>query len=72
MRKITEETLIPISMAVILLGGVAWLTTLYNQSAANAKSIEALAGEITERDKALEKIWQELFQIKGELKRIRR
>lgn len=37
--KITENTLLPISLVVVLIGGVFWLTSIYNQTVANAQDI---------------------------------
>lgn len=42
LRQITEATAIPISLAITIMGGVAWLTTIYNQGNANAAALTAL------------------------------
>ena len=38
-KKISETTVIPISMVLILFGGVFWLTQIYVQGNANAAAI---------------------------------
>ena len=40
--KITEGTLIPISLVIILIGGVVWLTTLYFTTQSNAAAIDKI------------------------------
>jgi hypothetical protein len=41
-QKITENTLLPISLVITLVGGVFWLTTIYSQSNANAVEIKEM------------------------------
>jgi len=38
--KITEKTLVPISLVVSLFGGAGWLTQMHYTSAATAKTVE--------------------------------
>lgn len=42
MRKITESTLIPISLAITIVGGAGFVTFVYWQTAANAREIITL------------------------------
>lgn len=54
MRVLSEGTLIPISFLITLLGGSGFVTYLYFQTSANAKTIETLQGrqEISEEMRA--------------------
>jgi|GEM_PF-3849010 len=42
MRKINETTLIPISLVVILVGGIVWLSQLYAKTDQNGIDIKDL------------------------------
>lgn len=42
MNKITENTLIPISLVITILGGVVWLSTLWARTEAHAEKISKL------------------------------
>ena len=65
--KITENTLIPVSLIVILLGGVVWLTIMYAQGNANAKAIEQLSQRQDEYTKTVLTIDTRLSHIEGAL-----
>lgn len=39
---ITSETFVPLSVMGAIMGGVAWLTTLYNATTANATAIHTV------------------------------
>jgi hypothetical protein len=41
-NKITENTLLPISLVIILAGGIMWLSSVWHQGNANAHSISEL------------------------------
>lgn len=45
MKVISEQTLIPISLVVTIIGGVVWLTTLWFRSEAHAEIISELKAE---------------------------
>ncbi|HEY8272159.1 MAG TPA: hypothetical protein VIG33_14815 [Pseudobdellovibrionaceae bacterium] len=45
MKQITENTLIPISLVMTLLGGAAWLTAVWYDTKANAVSITEIKSE---------------------------
>lgn len=42
MKKITERTLIPISLVTIIIGGVLWLSDMHFQAYSNAQDIESI------------------------------
>ncbi len=39
MKAITEKTLVPISLVVVLIGGIIWLTQIYTTANANSDNI---------------------------------
>lgn len=45
MKVISENTLIPISLVITILGGVVWLTTLWFRSEAHAEMIAEIRAE---------------------------
>jgi hypothetical protein len=51
MKAITENTFIPISLMIILLGGSAFVTTVYNKTEANANEVLVMHAEIKEDQK---------------------
>lgn len=48
MSRITENTLIPISILGVIAGGIFWLSTIYAQGMQNAKDIDSLTSELKE------------------------
>ncbi len=58
--KITENTLVPLSLVITLAGGIFWLTVIYSKTEANA----ALGDRMST---ALESIDQRLSRIEGRL-----
>ncbi len=60
-NRISENTLMPVSLVIILIGGVFWLTQIYVQGNDNSKAIEK------------QQIWQQnmdhkMYLIMGALK----
>lgn len=41
-NQITDTTLIPLSFLTVIVGGVFWFTTMYNQTQASAREIEKI------------------------------
>lgn len=66
MSKITEKTLIPLSLLAIIIGGVIWLTTMYSQGTANAESIR----DIRSDNKGIQKMFLEIKEDIGIIKGI--
>ncbi len=69
LKKITEQTLIPISLVVILFGGVFWITNIWG-------SVESLKKDFAEQrvveqqksrdtNEKFDKIMNELYYLKG-------
>jgi len=73
MAKITENTLIPIGIAITVIGGgSAWLTTMHQSMSAMAQEIRSVKEERKTLYDSLELIRRDISEIKGELKRIRK
>jgi len=71
MSKITQNTLVPIGLAVAVIGGgAAWMTRQEMTASANAKGIKHLQGQYEHIDDMLREIQEKLGTIEGELKRI--
>jgi hypothetical protein len=51
-NKLTENTLIPVSLVVTFCGGIVWLSALWYREEANSKSISEIRQQIKE-DKIL-------------------
>ena len=62
--KITENTLIPISLVITLVGFVFWLTNIYAQTASNSETIKKIE---TKQDKYIE----DISQIRSDIEIIR-
>jgi hypothetical protein len=69
LKKITEQTLVPISLVIILFGGVFWITNIWS-------SVETLKKDFTEQrettkqaerdtNEKFDKIMNELYYLKG-------
>ena len=72
MEKITEKTLVPLSLLGAMVGGIFWLTSMYNQTLANTESVKEIIKKQDSYSEDLHLIKMELSEIKGELKRIKR
>lgn len=67
---ISDKTLIPLGIAVLVIGGGAtWLTTLHLATTSNATTLSEMKKDIPEK---LEQIQKDIAEIKGELRRIKR
>jgi len=69
MKTITENTLIPISLVIVFLGGVMWLSLLY----AKSENVSLTVIRIEETQKTytlnLQEINSRLSRIEGQLSR---
>jgi len=66
--KISEETLLPISLVIVLVGGVFWLSSAYSQITANAADIADIKDERVELTTVISRIDRRLSRIEGRLK----
>lgn len=48
--KITEGTLIPISLVIVIIGGITWLTSIYYQGIANASANAELKAHVEQQN----------------------
>ena len=67
MTKITEKTLIPLSLVISIVGGVFWLTTMWADTQANALTIEKIEFK---QEKFSRAVVDKLDDIKDRLARI--
>lgn len=69
--KITETTLLPISLVLTIIGGVFWLTMIYSQTEANAKEISKIKDDgreiISKIDEKQTLMLDRLSRIEGRL-----
>lgn len=67
LKAITDKTLIPISMVLTIIGGVAWLTTLYNETKAHGTQINDLWKEQEQVSQKIDRVLEKLNRIEGKL-----
>jgi hypothetical protein len=67
LKVLTEETLLPFGVVIILFGGISWLTSLYNETKANAMGIQDLKLDQRSYGDKLDRIIQKLSKIEGKL-----
>lgn len=53
---ISEKTLLPLGVVVVLIGGIAWITNLSFQANASAKSVEKVITRLDEISDRLSRI----------------
>lgn len=75
MAKIDQNSLMPIGLAIVCIGGGAiWMTRQEFTTAANASGLSAMRAEFTDKqlfiEKKLAEILDRLSHIEGELDRI--
>lgn len=70
-KSITEKTLVPISLLIVIIGAVMWLTSLWELSKSSAAAIKEIKEEKTAHNIAVElkfnMILTELNYLKGKL-----
>jgi len=60
--KITENTLVPVSLMLVLVGGVVWLSSIFYKTEANAQRLSSIENKYDiERDK-FDKRYQDLIE----------
>lgn len=66
--KITEQTLLPISLIITLVGGITFVSYVAFEGASNAKAID----EIQKKQETIEKIATDVAVIKTKVETIER
>lgn len=69
MKQLTETTLLPISLVITIIGGVFWLTSIYNTTQSNAASIASIENKQERYIETVSEIRVELGKIKGMLEK---
>lgn len=67
-KKITENTLIPISAVVILAGGIFWLSSLYVKSDVLAQRMSSIEENIKESEVFQREVIERLARIEEAIK----
>ena len=62
MSKISENTVVPISLILSLVGGIFWLSTLYVKQESEAKEIIDLKASVSETNTKTEKYMLDIVQ----------
>lgn len=66
-NKITEKTLVPLSLVIALIGGTTWLTQLHFQQQANAATLVELKTEQKELAAVVREIHDHLTWMRARL-----
>ena len=64
---ITEKTLVPLSLVVILVGGILWLARIESLATANAAAVRQLSKDQQEYNRTVIEINTRLSRIEGKL-----
>lgn len=72
MKTITAATLIPIGSLGVLIGGVYWFTSMYNQVQANTKTLEKREAKDEQYVKDIGEIKGAIIEIKADIKYLRK
>lgn len=70
MNKITESTLFPLSVVIILAGAMFWLTSLYNQVVAQGVQLQEVKAEQAKKADRIEEVIARLIVVEQLLKQI--
>ena len=64
---LSEETLVPISLVIVIISGVAWLSTISSDSLHNRETTSQLAQHMHDSDEILRDISSRLNRMEGKL-----
>jgi hypothetical protein len=67
LKKITEDTLLPLGVVLILFGFVSWLTTLFNETRQHTDQIVEIKTELRIQNEKLDRVLEKLARIDGSL-----
>ena len=67
LKKLSEDTLIPVSFMVVLAGGIFWLSSMYSEVKANTTSVDELKKTNEAYMKTVQSIDTRLSRIEGKL-----
>lgn len=68
-RKISEKTLVPISLVITLFGFVVWLTNLYAENKSHGAEIKDIKTMQVHYDEKIDRVMEKLNRIEGFLRR---
>lgn len=67
LRKITETTLFPLSLVILIAGGVFWLSSVYSTASTTKDEVTLLRQKQDEYYDAIQKVDERLSRIEGKL-----
>jgi hypothetical protein len=67
LKRITEDTLLPLSVVALLFGFVSWLTTLYNETRDHTDQIIEIKADQRLYGQKIDRILEKLGHIEGQL-----
>lgn len=65
MGKITESTLIPLSLVILLGGGIAWAATLNAKASSNERALDEIKAMQFQYNQNMEEVGERLARIEG-------
>lgn len=65
----SENTMVPVSLLIVILGGMFWLTTMFSEVRANSLQISEMKTDQQKKAETLVLILERLSSIESELKR---
>lgn len=68
LNSISEQTFIPLSLVLLIIGGVAWLTNMNYNTEANGRALESISNKQDQYNKNLEEINTRLSRLEGYIK----
>lgn len=69
LQKFTENTLVPVSMVIALIGGIGWLTMVYANGVSNTEKVASLETKSEKVTEKLDDIIQRLIRIEESRKK---
>lgn len=67
MKKISEGTLVPLSLVLTIAGGAFWISSVYSMAATNSKEIQMLRDKQDQYYEEIQKVDERLSRIEGKL-----
>ena len=68
LRLINENTVLPLSLIITLMGGIFWLTIIYAQGKQNTADIAEVKGAQSQYNHIMQSIDHRLSEIEGQMK----
>ncbi len=69
MQKITEKTLLPISLLTVIAGAIFWLSALYVRQESSAKDLAELKQTVNTKDNRTQELLLDILQRVSRIER---